>query len=466
MNRSILAAIVLVVMAGVQFVLADAAKAPAGEKDIDQIAVDAYIYTYPLVVMDVTRRSMSLPITVAGIGPVNSFNHLREFPKAQFKSVVRPNFDTLYSSAWLDLAKEPVIVTIPDTADRYYLLQMLDMWTDVFAAPGKRTIGTKGATIGIVPLGWSGTLPSGIEKVEAPTPNAWIIGRTQTNGEDDFSAVHKIQDGYTVTPLSRWSVTGESRKENGQPSENNEVEPTGKPEAMTAEEYFTYAANLLRANPPHASDSAILVRLERIGLSPDIDFDFVKLDPAIKQALENAPASGLKLIQEKEPAVSRIVNGWRLNNETMGVYGNDYLKRAIIAKTALGANIPEDAVYPMAFVDGDGAPLNGENRYVQHFEKDGLPPVEAFWSITLYKEDGFPADNKANRFAIGDRDALKFNPDGSLDIYIQHESPGEEKQSNWLPAPDNSFNLTMRLYWPKKAVLDGVWAPPPVKRVE
>ncbi|MHC4573312.1 MAG: DUF1254 domain-containing protein [Planctomycetota bacterium] len=433
-----------------------------------EIGVEAYIYTYPLVLMDVTRRQATNMEAgrKPGYAPMNSFTHLRAFPDASFKEVVRPNFDTLYSIAWLDLTEGPVIVSAPDTNGRYYMLPMLDMWTDVFANPGKRTTGTEAGHFAVVPQCWNGKLPNDVTRIDAPTPYVWIIGRTQTNGPADYEAVHKVQDGYKVMPLSRWGKKPRPVKVNIDPTVNMKTPPVIQVNTMAPAAYFKYAAELIKFHPPHITDQSIVARMKTIGLEAGKSFDFDKLDPAIKQALEKGAADGLKAMNDKLPTLTRVVNGWQMNTDTMGVYGNYYLKRAIVALVGLGANPPEDAIYPLLIADADGKPLDGNNKYVLHFDKSELPPARAFWSVTMYDGEGFPAANKIDRFAIGDRDKLKYNGDGSLDIYIQHESPGADKESNWLPAPEGLLGVTMRIYWPQAEALDGRWNPPAVKRIK
>jgi hypothetical protein len=205
--------------------------------------------------------------------------------------------------------------------------------------------------------------------------------------------------------------------------------------------------------------------MRRIGIELGKSFDLGEADPTVQRALERAAPDALKAMHAKIPTLARIVNGWQMNTDTVGVYGTYYLKRAIIALVGLGANLPEDAVYPLNIGDEEGKPLTGANRYVLRFAKTEIPPAKAFWSVTLYDKFGFPTANDLKRNAIGDRDALKFNADGSVDLYIQHASPGAEKESNWLPAPTGDFNLTMRVYSPKGEVTDGRWAPPAVKRL-
>lgn len=437
------------------------------EQEAYNIGLDAYVYFYPIISMDVTRRVTTsyAPGEKPGMGPVNAFFHTRAFPTADFREVVRPNFDTLYSSAWLDLSREPVIVSAPDTGGRYYLLPMLDMWTDVFAAPGKRTSGTRAVDFAVVPPGWKGALPEGVRRIDAPTPYVWVIGRTQTNGPEDYAAVHKVQDGYRVTPLSQWGKPPVPAAAKADPAVDRKTLPLRQVNSMPAAEYFTLAAELMKHHPPHVTDWSILARMRRIGLEPGKSFDLTKADPAVRTALDRAVPDALKEMQAKVATLARVVNGWQMNTDTMGVYGNFYLKRAIVAMVGLGANQPEDAIYPLCVVDTDGDPLNAEHDYLLHFAKEELPPMGAFWSVTMYDAEGYQVANPLNRFAIGDRDALRYNPDGSLDIYIQHKEPGPDKASNWLPAPNSgALGLTMRLYAPKAEALDGLWNPPPVAR--
>ncbi len=236
-------------------------------------------------------------------------------------------------------------------------------------------------------------------------------------------------------------------------------------DTMPSREFFTYAMNLVKLHRPHMTDWSQVARRRLIGLHYGEEFDWDKLEPQIQDALSQAPAAALQSMKAKLPTLAKVVNGWQMNTDTMGVYGDSYLKRAVIAMAGLGANQPVDAVYPMSAVDADGHPYTSPNQYVQHFEKDQIPPVGAFWSVTMYDDEGFPCPNELNRCAIGDRNALKYNPDGSLDLYYQHENPGPDRVSNWLPAPDGTWNLVLRLYAPHSKVLDGTWNPPAVHKV-
>lgn len=445
-----------------------AATAQIGEQEAHEIGVEAYTYLYPLITMDVTRRvsTNNEAGQRPGHGPMNSFSHMRAFPAADFRAVVRPNFDTLYSSGWLDLTKEPVIVSVPDTADRYYLLPMLDMWSDVFAVPGKRTSGTGAGRWAVVPPGWKGSLPKDVARIDAPTPYVWVIGRTQTNGPKDYEAVRKVQDGYTITPLSQWGKPAKPAVAKIDPSVDMKTDPLHQVNQMPAARYFAYGAELMKVNPPHATDWSTLARMKRIGIEPGKPFDLSKATPAVRAGLERATTDGLKAMHDKVPTLARVTNGWQMNTDTMGVYGNFYLKRAIVALVGLGANQPQDAIYPLCIIDADGKPLEGGKSYVLHFDKAELPPAHAFWSVTMYDAEGFQIANPIDRFAIGDRDALKYNADGSLDLYLQPESPGKDKESNWLPSPESGpLGVTMRLYAPSDRALDGTWNPPAIRRM-
>jgi hypothetical protein len=441
---------------------------PVTEAEAQAIAVNAYVYLYPLVTMDLSRKTFTNiePGKELGKGPMNMFVSVPEYPPATFKGVVRSNFDTLYSSAWLDLTKEPMVISAPDTSGRYYLLPMLDMWTDVFASPGWRTTGTQPANYVVTPPGWSGTIPEGLTRINAPTPYVWIIGRTKTDGPADYDAVHKIQAGYKATPLAEWGRKPTPVEVKIDPTIDMKTPPKVQADAMPAGRYFAYAAELLKVNPPHITDGPIVEEMKRIGIVPGQSFEIEKVSANAKKALEGAPEAGQKLMEWKVATLARVANHWSMNTDTMGVYGNYYLKRAIVTQLGLGANLPEDAVYPLNLGDEAGRPLEGANKYVLRFDKGATPPVNAFWSVTLYDPEGFQVANSLNRFAVSSWMPLTYNADGSLDLYVQNENPGKGREANWLPAPEAGFNLTMRLYSPKSEVLSGRWSPPAVTKVQ
>jgi hypothetical protein len=436
------------------------------EQEIHAIATEAYVYFYPLVLADVTRRVMinGEPKPNSLTGPMNMFHHLRALPPADFKDAARPNYDTLYSTVWLDLSEEPIVLSVPDTQGRYYLLEMVDMWGDTFAVPGKRTSGTAAANFAVVPQGWQGKLPKDMERIESPTMYVLIVGRTQTNGPKDYDAVHKVQDGYRITPLSEWGKPPKPVKFQVDSTVDMKTPPMKQVEAIRPADFFEYAAELMKLHPPHVTDWSMVARLKRIGIEAGESFAFKEADEAVKRALERAPAAGLQWMKTALPTIGRIVNGWQMNTEGIGVWGNAYLKRAACNWMGPAWNQPEDATYPMTFSDAEGKPLSGANEYVLHFGKQELPPVGAFWSVTLYGADGFAVPNPLDRYALGDRDPLKYNADGSLDLHVQKNSPGKEKEANWLPAPAGGFGLFMRLYAPKPQIVDGRWQPPAVRR--
>lgn len=472
------AAFVLSALAGLALTSGAQAQIIISKEEADDIAVDAYIYLYPLMSMDISRKTFTNvePGKEFGKSPMNIFVNIPEYPPADFKGVVRSNFDTLYSVAWLDMTKEPVVITAPDTDGRYYLLPMLDMWTDAFASPGWRTTGTQAGTFLVAPPGWRPDLrnrfveefklPKDTQRIDAPTPYVWLIGRTKTDGPPDYDAVHKIQAGYTVTLLSDWGKPPRPVEVKIDPNVDMKTPPKVQIDTMPAGNYFSYAAEVLKLQPPHATDEPILARMKRIGFEVGKSFDISKLDPLVRDALEGAPGAGQKLMAWKLPTLARVANGWSMNTDTMGVYGNYYLKRAIVAQQGLGANVPEDAIYPLNLGDESGKPLDGATKYTITFEKDSMPPVNAFWSITLYDSAGFQVGNSLNRFAVSSWMPFKYNADGSLDVYIQNENPGPGKEANWLPTPKGAFNLCMRMYAPKSAALIGKWNPPPVTKVE
>jgi hypothetical protein len=430
----------------------------------NRIAVEAYVYLYPLVLMGRTRLQMTnveAPGDRPGRGPVDAFVHIREFPTADFKDVVKPNFDTLYSPAWLDLREEPRVVSVPKT-DLYYVLPMYDMWTDIFACPGPRTTGGGEGHFALCGPGWEGTLPDGVERIDAPTPWVWLISRAKASPAT-YAEVNAFQDQLAITPLSAWPGPAPAPKGTVDPAVDDETPPLRQVFGLDAAGFFGEAGELLKENAPHATDHPILARMARLGLVAGETFDLAAIAPAARAALEAAVPTAIGRITARQQKLATPVDGWISLTESMGVWGTDYLRRACVDLIGLGANLPEDAIYPVSYVDGDGEPYDGSNRYVLHFDAGALPPAAAFWSLTMYDEEGFQVANPIERFAIGDRDDLQFGADGSLDLQIAAEEPAEGS-SNWLPAPSGSFNLCLRLYEPETAALDGDWTPPAVRK--
>lgn len=460
--KSLLALMAMVVA----FLTGAAHAAPVSEDEAYAIGIDAYTYAYPMVLMETTRRVS----TNAGVdgplrAPMNRFAHMKTYPDATFKDVVRPNADTLYSTLWFDVGKEPLVVTMPNTAGRYHVVPIMDMWTDVFATLGTRTTGNDGGSFALVGPNWRGTLPKGMRMVRSPTDMGWIIGRIQTNGAADYDHVHGLQAGYAAAPLSTWGKPQPATKPAADASIDMKTPPVMQVAAMKADAFFPLLAELMKRNPPHASDYGMLLRLEKIGIVPGQSFDFAKADPAVQRGLARAATDGLQRILNRRKGLSLTGNKWVAMGNALGVYGNDYLQRAFIGFAGLGALPPEEAIYPMAPLDSEGKPLTGASRYVLHFDKEQIPPADAFWSLTMYGADQFFVANPIDRFAIGDRDKLTFNADGSLDLYIQKDNPGADKEANWLPAPEGAFSMNLRLYLPRRPALEGSWIAPPIKRI-
>jgi len=431
------------------------------------IGTEAYIYGYPLVTMEMTRRVMTNTATPKGNhAPMGQFYNAKTYPDASFRDVTAPNADTLYSTAWLDVAKEPYILSLPDEGDRYYLIPMLSGWTDVFQVPGKRTTRDKAQTYAITGPNWKGELPEGVKELKSPTNMVWIIGRTYCTGTpDDYKAVHTLQDKYTLVPLSAYGKPYTPPEGKVDPDIDMKTPVREQVNKMGAGDYFKLLAALMKNNPPAKDDAEIVEKMAKLGIVPGKDFDISKLDPAVAKALADVPKAGVEKIVSHMKDAGKVVNGW-IYPFPAGVYGTEYLQRATVTYFGLGANRTQDAVYPTSATTADGKPYNGANKYVMHFPKGQAPPVNGFWSLTMYDAKYFFVDNPLNKYTVSPRNELKYNEDGSLDIYIQNESPGKDKEANWLPAPKGDFVLMMRLYWPKEkapSILDGTWKPPAVK---
>lgn len=436
------------------------------EQELRDIARDTYIYAYPLVLSELTRRVMTNVEAPSSIGlgrsPMGQFAHAAAFPDETSTDAVRPNADTLYSTVWFDVSREPMVVSVPDSGGRYFVLQMADMWTDTFASPGKRVTGTHAQTLVIANAGWKGRVPDGAIVIHSPTAVGWIIGRTQTNGPSDFDAVHAFQKGWAAVPLSHYGKAYVPARGSVDPKLDMSA-PIVQEKKMDAATFFPLFAELMKNNPPHANDFSILARMKHLGIEPGKGFSFDQAPPNVQQALVAAMTTGNASVEGALLKMGQLSNGWRKANTGVGTYGADYLHRALVAFVGTVANQMDDAIYPTALVDADGKPFMSDQRYAIHFTKEQIPPVKAFWSLTMYDQRQLFTANPIHRYAIGDRDKLRFNTDGSLDLYIQRESPGLDKESNWLPTPaQGRFTMNLRLYWPELTALDGSWNPPPV----
>jgi hypothetical protein len=430
--------------------------------------LQAYLYGFPLIMMDLTKdAATAAPSAGEFTAPVNQFSRMTRYPYVSFRAVPRTGLDTLFAVAWADLDKEPLVLSVPDTNGRYYVIALFDMWSNVFASIGNRTTGTVAASFLIVGPGWQGTAPADVKQTfRAPTRFVWVNGQMRANGPQDYAVVNALQKQYKLTPLSAWG------KPYSPPATvpvaagvDTKTPPLAQVQKMDANAFYGRLARLLKDNPPAAADGPMVEKLKKIGIEPGKDFDIAKIDPDTAKGLRRAMGAFEKL-QEGVKKL-KTANGWIVMPKNMGNYGTDYETRAGIAFVGLGAIQPVDISYPTAFDDGDNKPLDGANRYVLHFDKGQTPPTNVGWSVSMYDPQGYYVPNAINRYNLAAWMPLKANPDGSLDIYIQSASPGADKESNWLPAPASGpFSLTVRDFWPKAAMLDGTYKVPPVRKVQ
>ena len=431
------------------------------------LATDAYIYGYPLVTMEMTRRVMTNVAAPEGNrAPIGQLIKARQYPNASFRDVTAPNADTLYTTAWIDVAKEPWVLSMPDMKGRYFLVPMLDGWTNVFQVPGSRTTGTGAQTYVITGPGWSGALPAGVKEYKSPTNIVWILGRIYCTGTpEDYAAVHALQDQFKLVPLSSYGKAYTPPAGTVDPSIDMKTPVRDQVNGMDAVAYFTLLAQLMKTNPPATADAPALAKFAQIGLIPGKDFDASKLRADFAKRIPQVAFDRI-MLQFKINRNVKHINGWNFTTRT-GLYGTDYLMRALVTAIGLGANRPQDAVYPTSLKDADDNAYDGANKYVTRFDKGQTPPVEGFWSITMYDSQYFFVANPINRYSISPRQNLKSNQDGSIDIYVQKDSPGADKESNWLPAPAGKFILMLRMYWPNEhdpSIFNGTWTIPAVKK--
>jgi hypothetical protein len=437
-----------------------------GVEEAVSIATEAYIYGYPLVTVDMTRKFFTNYATVQGSrGPMGQIIRLRTYPAVDDHAVTAPNADTLYTTAFIDVSREPWVFSIPDMGDRYYLMPMLDGWTDVFQVPGKRTTGGKAQNYAITGPGWTGTLPAGVTEYKSPTGIVWILGRIYCTGTpDDYAKVHALQDKFSLVPLSSYGKRYTPLP--GEVDNNLDMKTAVRDQVdhMGVNDYFNYLAKLMKTNPPTADDAPIVAKMAQIGLVPGQDFDPSKLGAFDREAIKAVPKLAQVKIIEFAKKVEPV-NGWLVIPKA-GLYGTDYVDRAFVTAIGLGANRPQDAIYPTSEKDADGKDYDGNKKYVMHFDKGQMPPADGFWSLTMYDASFFFVPNPLNRYTLSSRNKFVTNSDGSVDFYLQADSPGKAKEANWLPAPKAKFIPMMRLYWPKEnppSIIDGSWKPPAIK---
>jgi hypothetical protein len=444
------------------------AMAFAGCSAKHDIVKDAYTYGYPLVTMDMTRiQQTNVAAPDDAHAPMGQLIKMRAYPAVDNKGAAAPNADTMYTMVWYDVSTEPWIFTIPDMGDRFYIMPMLSSYNEVFHVAGSRTTGGKPQKFAITGPGWTGTLPEGVTQVRSPTALVWICGRIYCTGTpEDYKAVHELQDKYSSVPLSSYGKPYTPQV--GIVDEKFDMKKAVRKQVndLPLAEFFSYFTRLLKANPPKPEDAPFIAKLAEIGIVPGKEFDKSKL-PALGQKLD--PKLALLNMVEAMKA-KKAVNGWLYWTENAGTYGTDYAQRAMVTLIGPGLNFPQDAVYPFTSKDSEGKDYDGSSyKYVMRFEKGKMPPVKGFWSLTMYESDFFFVPNAINRYNLSQRNTFVANPDGSVDLYLQAESPGKDKEANWLPSPKGKFITMLRLYWPTETpptILDGSWTPPPVKRLK
>jgi hypothetical protein len=429
-----------------------ATAAPRGQQKARQIAAQAYVY----------GEAMLQEQRVIGRFPANTLISITQLADPTERLIPAPNVDTLYTTARLDLTSGPLILHVPEEHGRYYTFQFMDAYTNSFAYVGRRTTGTHVGNYAVVGPGWHGHLPSGVKRITAPTPTVWVLGRTLVKSAADVARVNAIQHEYSLTPLSGYP---------GRPSAalylpRSPLRPVALPTGLA---FFDAMDAAMASNRSPASARALLRRFASVGIAPGRTVSTEHLSSAVRQGLLAGLKTGRAQVNRYQAAIKaaseRRHNGWLVPPAATGNYGTNYLLRAYISQTALGANVPAEAEYPFAFVDHRRKRLRGTHRYVLHFAAGELPPVKAFWSLTMYDQGLFLIPNALNRYAIGDRTpGLRRNRDGSLDIVIQHTPPNGSR-SNWLPAPAGRFALALRLYQPKAPVLRRTWPLPTLRRV-
>jgi len=428
-------------------------------------AVDAYVFGYPLVTLEMTRRIVTNVAEADGThAPMGQLVRMRSYPDAADRDITAPNADTLYTTAFFEVGDEPWVLSVPDMRGRYFMLPLLDGWTNVFAVPGSRTTGSSAQTFLITGSGWSGAVPAGMTQLKSPTSLVWLVGRIDCTGTpEDYAAAHTLQDQFKLQPLSSWGRAYTPPPGKVDPSIDMKTPTREQVNRLSADEFFGLLADLMRRNPPAAADALALARFAAIGLVPGQRFDGTRHDSLWEKRL---PQVGYDRILAHLPTLTRE-NGWLFTTKT-GSYGTDYTQRALIAAIGLGANLPQDSVYPLSTRASILEAYEGSNRYQVRFAQGRLPPVKGFWSLTLYDEDMFFVPNPINRYSISLRTQPKFEADGSLILYIQNRDPGPDKAANWLPAPKGRFRLMMRLYWPdanNPSILDRSWVIPAVTKV-
>ncbi len=449
---------------------------PAADGEVKHIStddymntvVDAYLYGYPLLLMNYTNELGTNTITphpTLPRAPINQLGHYRKFPDHTSTGVVKPNVDTYYSIAWFDLREGPQVLHMPAT-ERYYLLCLYDAFTNVFANPGTRTTGSDQIDLLIIGPNHTNVDTTGFTVLRSPTDMAWLIGRIETyNDHDGSTVVRQIQDQMSLIPFASVGDSSYSAPQ-GTVVDAETLPPVKQMEELSTEQFINKLSVLLTEQQPASYDQDLLDRMAAIGIEAGEPFELPTDNFILNQKLKAIPSIVHKRMRKRKanPDPALMKNNWTIITSKLGDYKDDYLMRSYVSFVGLGANLAEDAIYPFTTIDANGETLDGSKSYIIHMDSSALPPVKAFWSLTAYNPDDFLIDHGYDRYAINSNDSLHYNDDGSLDIRIQSQAPSEQSTENWLPVKnDEEFSLTMRLYWPTDAVLKGKWAPPSVR---
>lgn len=435
------------------------------------LVTQAYIYGYPMMTMDYTHKISSNVVSDNGMGkgPINQWGNMHKFPKAGFTEVVRPNLDTYYSVIYADLGKSPLYLQIPAT-ERYYLMPILNAHGDVIKSVGSRTTGQGEVKIALVGPKYDGDIDEDLTVIKSSTNLNWMLGRVAVkNNEDGQAEIANFQSKLIARPLSERHNENYMNPEGViNPDYLNKV-PMDEVDNKDITTYLNEVMQLMLDNPGYASDAPLLKKLKTIGITPGGDFKLDQFNMPTQEMMQKVPAivQGLFSKMTANPPSENLQNGWNVITSGLGEYGTEYFLRAYVTKIGYGANQSVDAIYPNSAVDADGNNYNGSNKYVLHFDADHMPPVNGFWSLTMYDKKGFLVDNAIDRYNLGGMKDLTYNDDGSLDILIQAEEP-EQLKTNWLPSPQagEEFELTFRMYYPKENVINRSYQMPGVQKVK
>jgi hypothetical protein len=433
------------------------------EETAFNVGLQAYIYGFPLVITEVSREEMLANPSIR----VNQFYHFPGLATPVIKSAVSANVDTLMSIAWLDFSNGPLLLNVPAMHGRYWVVQFNDFYTNSFAYVGLRTTGSDEQYYLLAGPDWTDTGEVGMKVIRCPTNVVFVVGRVFTAGERDLAEAQELQHEISLTsfgPAASLNPRGaDVLPESLRADFAAELTPPEIVAKMDAPAFFAAMTRLMQLYPPPPEDEPAVKEFARVGIDLNPGFDPKRLDAATLRGLVRAADAAIPYIVAAQPKVGgRTVNGWWTPPDA-GEFGTNYLLRAYMALNFIWPNVAAEAVYPMTSVDGSGRPLDGAHRYVLHFAKGATMPVGAFWSVTMFNTKRALVENPIHRYAIGSRtEGLKYNPDGSLDIFIQADPP-RGHESNWLPAPAEGFLLTMRLYIPKPPILNGTYAIPPVQ---